>query len=101
MTVSPLRQLEEPKLRGIGRFYVMLSRCFLLPLYINKDMTVLRFNLFSLRTFLSFALCSIPLIFAVIWNVVLREGFLLDYISAVFKVYIKVSTFIMFIKYLW
>ena len=92
MNLSAVRQVEEQRVTGIGRFYTRMSKCFILPFYINNNMTVLKFNLFSLRTSLSFAISCIPLTFAVIWTV-LRDGFLSDYISAIMRVYIKVLSF--------
>ena len=83
-----VRQMEEQKVRGIGRFFVMMSKCFLLPIYINKNMTVLKFNIFSLRTLLSFALSSAPLIFSILWNCVVRAGFLQEFFEATLRAYI-------------
>ena len=85
---STVRQMEEPKVRGIGRFFVTMSKCFVLPIYINKNMTVIKFNLFSLRTLLSSALSSAPLAFSLLWNCVVRAGFLQEYIQATLRAYI-------------
>ena len=83
-----VRQMEEQKVRGIGRFFVMMSKCFILPICINKNMTVLKFNFFSMRTLLSFAISSVPLAFSILWNCVVRADFLQEYIEATLRAYI-------------
>ena len=85
---SIVRQIEEQKVRGIGRFFVIMSKCFILPIYINNNMTVLKFNIFSLRTLLSFAISSAPITFSLLWNCVVRAGFLQEYIEATLRAYI-------------
>ena len=85
---SVVRQMEEQKVRGIGRFFLAMSKCFILPIYINKNMTVVKFNIFSARTLLSFAISSAPLTFSILWTCVVRAGFLQEYFQASLSAYI-------------
>ena len=69
------------------KFLRFLSNIYILPIEYKNDFKDVKFSLISLRTFISFILISIPILFALIWWIVFQWSFTSQYLEKSLYVY--------------
>ena len=69
------------------KFIRLLSNIYILPIEYKNDYKTVKFTLISLRTFISFMVISMPLVFILIWWFVFQWDFTSKYFEKSLHVY--------------